>query len=574
MKRMVLSFTVLMLLPALPALIAVAQEPAKSKRDGTIAGRVVAADGQPVAGAQVMIVLRGGNFVMPQAAVCDDEGNFKSAGLNPGAYSLAARMPGYVTLSNPSERERYRAGDHVTITLVRGGVITGRVTDEFGEPIAGVPVQAMKTRNEDGRPARGGASLGAESGGGGVGETDDRGVYRIYGLEPGHYVVSANSASTSIEGMLRPRREQAIYHPSSPRSGATEIAVRVGEEVTGIDIRHRVLRGHSISGTLSGEVEAEGFFNNVVVMLTGALSQQPAGMAMSLGDRKFLLGGVEDGEYDLTAMRVGGTMEFALSAPRRIRISGADLSGIDLKLLNLGAISGHVTIESAPANRCKSADEASIEEALLDAVRDEKTPGLFQSLDSFGENTLGAFGAAPDKSGLFTAKNVEPGRVRFVADLPGESWYVRAITQAASPKPFDVGQNGIVVKSGEKLSGVEVRIAEGAASLGGNLVPANDAVKLSKRMQVHLIPATVDAASDVLRYAEAMVGGGGAFAFKHLAPGKYWLLARPAAENADRPLAWDAAERAKLRREAEAAKNEIDLKPCDRVNGYEIRLGR
>lgn len=474
-----------------------------------------------------------------QDALTDGDGRYRAGDLPEGNFEVRVMLSAYVAEADDGRNgltrtvavEEGESLASVDFSLVRGGVITGRVTDDRGRPLIGHSVQ-LRRLNERGE------------------------------------------AQPYIEGMLRPRREQAIYHPSSPRSGATEIAVRAGEEVTGIDIRHRVLRGHSIGGTLSGEVEAEGFFNNVVVMLTGALSQQPAGMAMSLGDRKFLLGGVEDGEYDLTAMRAGGTMEFALSAPRRVRVSGADLSGIDLKLLNLGAISGRVTIESAPANRCKSADEASIEEVLLDAVRDEKTPGLFQSLDPFGENMLGAFGAVPDKGGAFTAKNVEPGRVRLVADLPGENWHVRAITQGASPKLIDVGRNGIVVKSGEKLSGVEVRIAGGAASLGGKLVPANDAVKLSKRMQVHLIPTAADAASDVLRYAETMVGGDDAFAFKHLAPGKYWLLARPAAEIADRPLAWDAAERAKLRREAEAAKNEVDLKPCDRVTGYEIRLGR
>ncbi|MGH9837340.1 MAG: carboxypeptidase regulatory-like domain-containing protein [Blastocatellia bacterium] len=573
MKRIVFLLTAFLFLPAL---IAVAQEPANPKREGAITGRVIAADSQPVAGARVIVASKSGAIVMPQMLVCDDEGNFKATGLNPGAYAVLAQMPGYVTLSNSSEPPRYRVGDHATITLIKGGVITGRVTDEFGELATGVPVHAVKTRNEDGSPERGGASLGTGLGMGGAGETDDRGVYRIYGVEPGQYVVSANSLPFSVEGMIRPRREQAIYYPSSPRSGATEIAVRGGEEVTGIDIRHRLLRGHAISGTLSGDVEGEGFLGGIAVILTSAASRQPAGMAMSLGDRKFMLGGVEDGDYDLSAMRVSGNMEFALSVPRRIRVGGADFSGIDLKLLKLGAITGRVVIESTAeaAGRCKSADEAVIEEILLDAARDEKTPSLFESLDPRNETSLGGFSAVPDKSGAFTAKNLEPGRVRLVADLPGEGWYVRAITQAASPKPLDVGQNGIAVKSGEKLSGVEVRIAEGAASLGGKLVPTNDAAKLPKRMRVHLIPAEAGAASDVLRYAETIVDGEGLFAFKHLAPGKYWLLARPAAESAARPLAWDAAERAKLRREAEAAKNEIDLKPCGRVTGHGLRVTR
>lgn len=118
-------------------------------------------------------------------------------------------------------------------------------------------------------------------------------------------------------------------------------------------------------------------------------------------------------------------------------------------------------------------------------------------------------------------------------------------------------------------------ITEGAASLNGRVVPANEGSALPSRLRVHLIPAEVSAADDVLRYAETMVRGDGAFEFKHIAPGKYLLHTRQAPEkeandDQDRPLAWDAAERMKLRREAEAAKNEIELKVCGRVKDHKL----
>ncbi|HEY9432863.1 MAG TPA: hypothetical protein VI260_15475, partial [Blastocatellia bacterium] len=83
------------------------------------------------------------------------------------------------------------------------------------------------------------------------------------------------------------------------------------------------------------------------------------------------------------------------------------------------------------------------------------------------------------------------------------------------------------------------------------------------------------AADDLLRYAESPVRGDGAFEFKHIAPGKYLLSARQASEkdandDQSRPLAWDAIERGKLRREA-AAKNEIELKVCERVKEHVLR---
>ncbi|HZF38033.1 MAG TPA: hypothetical protein VE715_04370, partial [Blastocatellia bacterium] len=156
-------------------------------------------------------------------------------------------------------------------------------------------------------------------------------------------------------------------------------------------------------------------------------------------------------------------------------------------------------------------------------------------------------------------------------------WYVRAITQAATPKPIDIARAGATLKQGEKISGIEMIIAQGAASLSGRVVPAREGAQLPKRLRVHLIPAETTAADDLLRYAEAPVRGDGSFEFKHVAPGKYLLHTRQAVEKEAndeqaRPLAWDPVERAKLRREAAAAKNEIELKVCERVKEHVLRL--
>jgi hypothetical protein len=91
-----------------------------------------------------------------------------------------------------------------------------------------------------------------------------------------------------------------------------------------------------------------------------------------------------------------------------------------------------------------------------------------------------------------------------------------------------------------------------------------------------LVPAETAAADDLLLYAESPVRGDGSFEFKHIAPGKYLLHARQASEkdandDQSRPLAWDSIERAKLRREAAAAKNEIELKTCERVKDHVLR---
>src|SRR5262249_20881199 len=154
-------------------------------------------------------------------------------------------------------------------------------------------------------------------------------------------------------GLGRTSREPPTYHPSSPRGAATEINLRGGEEVSGVDIRARGGRGRSISGTVSGETKGEGLINSVTVMLYGAADKHLAGMTTLIGSPNFSLRGVEDGEYELMAMRFSESMDFALSAPRRVAVRGADLNGIELKLLKLGSVSGRVVIE-APKAECKA----------------------------------------------------------------------------------------------------------------------------------------------------------------------------------------------------------------------------
>jgi len=96
-------------------------------------------------------------------------------------------------------------------------------------------------------------------------------------------------------------------------------------------------------------------------------------------------------------------------------------------------------------------------------------------------------------------------------------------------------------------------------------------------MIVHLVPVETASAEDVLRYAEAVAGKDGAFEFKNLAPGKYRLIARAAPDDTPMdlpatPVAWDANERAKLRKEAEVMKIEIELKPCQRVSDQVVKF--
>lgn len=181
------------------------------------------------------------------------------------------------------------------------------------------------------------------------------------------------------------------------------------------------------------------------------------------------------------------------------------------------------------------------------------------------------------------ARSLEEGEYRIIPDLQGDNWYVKAIARTAKEEPnrtLDIARDGISVKLGEGLTGVEVAVMEGAAGLRGQVTTANETraeenASSHSGWRVHLVPAEEAAAEVVLRYAETGVRNDGTFELKRLAPGRYFLLARKISEKEvshSRPVAWDHLERAKLRREAQELKREIELGACQQVTDYVLGL--
>src|SRR5262245_437796 len=149
MKKSWLTLAALLFISA--SWTATAQE-TRPKREGAISGRVVADDGQPMGGAQVIAVGLGRSSVLGETQMtnCDANGNFKVTGLSHGVYSIIARAPGYVSVQDQSRK--YRVGETVIIRLARGDVCTGRVSREFGEPRVRVHVSADRVAASERKP--------------------------------------------------------------------------------------------------------------------------------------------------------------------------------------------------------------------------------------------------------------------------------------------------------------------------------------------------------------------------------------------------------------------------------------
>jgi hypothetical protein len=548
---------------------------------GTISGRVISEDGSGVANAMVSLREVSGAVRGAVSNISTDEdGNFSFPNLSPGSYIVNAFSRGYVQAPVYSPERRaasyYHIGDNVTITLIKGGVITGRVTNADGEPVIGIQVSAMRKRDAEGYPLR-------YLPGGPPRFTDDRGIYRLFGLLPGTYIIVANGRAFS--GMPSPYDGEApTYYPSSTIDTAGEVNVTSGGEVTGADIRFSGERGFVISGRVTGgESNSTPFGYGASITLNSvANGAMVASSFVRPGENNegYAIYGVPDGEYEVSASKGGyeGDNWFN-SQPRRVSVRGADVTGIDLRLFPLSSISGKAVVEASP-NICEDKTKIGGDEIVLFAMSADKA----KDSPSMQSRFSSAQSVANDK-GEFNLRNLNPGLYRIRAILPNEIRYIKSISiNSTTSQPtgrgaaglrsagaVDVSRSAINLKSGEKLTGVTVTIAEGGASLRGKLIPANENSRLPSRLRLHLVPVETTASDDLLRYSEVTIRGDGNFTFYNLHPGKYWVVARPVPDDEpiDRqvlPVAWDSAERLKLRREAEAKKIEIELKPCQRVS--------
>ena len=158
----------------------------------TIRGRVLTADaGQPVRRATVRVTAS--ELQVPRLMLTDADGRYEFSELPPGQYSVNASKTTFVSWSygqtRPNQPARpliladNQAATNVDIRLPRGAVIAGRITDELGDPVPAARVTPMRQQFRQGERTLTFA--------GATAMTNDIGEYRIFGLTPGQYYISA-----------------------------------------------------------------------------------------------------------------------------------------------------------------------------------------------------------------------------------------------------------------------------------------------------------------------------------------------------------------------------------------------
>ena len=303
-------------------------------------GQVIAADnGTPIRRAQVRVASP--EIRESRVAATDAQGRFEIKELPAGRYTMTASKGGFVAVQygqrrpsesgTPIELGDGQTLDKIAIALPRGSVLGGRITDEFGEPVANASVTAWRYGYA------GGARRLTPAGQNARDTTDDQGQFRLFGLSPGDYYVSATLRGNGPE-VTDPTGEvsgyASTYFPGTTNvAEAARITLAVSQENTGVSFGLIATRLVRVTGQVLMS-DGSPATNGTVMLLPANAGGRP-GVAMQQGGNAnridqtgaFRISNVAPGRYRVQA-RAGGR-EFEL-ARMDLAVGTDDVAGLTL----------------------------------------------------------------------------------------------------------------------------------------------------------------------------------------------------------------------------------------------------
>ena len=456
-----------------------------------IAGRVLTADtGRPVKRARVVVSGggRGG-----KTTITDDQGRYQIAQLPAGTYNVTASKAGFVDAvygqrrplqpGTPLTLADSQAANAVDLRLTRGGVVTGRVLDEDGEPLARALVTVQRYQY-----VRGERQLMPAGGD----QSDDRGQYRVFGLPPGDYFVSASASGIGemlgrglqllVEGIAAagpagrggrggiagpgpfgpgavsdptPSGYAPTYYPGVVNpSDAGKVSVGPGQEAGGIDFPIQLVPFATVTGVVAGADEVAAVL--LVPQNSGPLGRL-GGAALNgraQSDGTFTITNVPPGRY-LAVARSGGRGGDPKTGMQAIVVNGQNVEGVTLVLQPGVTVSGNITVESSgtPA----PTDYTSFR---LDAPDVIPLP-IGGGAGGRGGGPFGGGGRA-EKNGAFQIPNLLPG-AHYIRVAAQGAWTVKSVTLGGQ----DVTDSPFEIKPGQNIDNMTVVLTDRATEISG-----------------------------------------------------------------------------------------------------------
>jgi hypothetical protein len=363
------------------------------------------------------------------SAVSDAGGRFSIADVEPGRYHASVRRTGFVD-TEYGARGPMRAGTILTLSagqrvqdvnfrLTPHGVITGRVLDEDGDPVAYARVEALRPRYNQGR-----RQMMSSNGG----STDDLGEYRIFGLPPGKYYLSASNRNGP---MLYPAGDRTSaagdedyaptwYPGTTDMAAASAIDVLPGAQMRGINFTLAKMHTLRVRGRVTNAAGGGRQNINVMLMPRDRLGGMTRNSSVARDNGQFEVRGVVPGPYTLVAMIPNG--DKTLSVRQSLDVGSANIDNVLLTITPGADIAGRVRADGQ-ATPSLTAMRLSLQSAEIGGV------------------VFGPIGGGTVKEdGSFTLSNVSPDRYSVYAFGTPDGYWVKSIrlgSEDVTDQPLD-----------------------------------------------------------------------------------------------------------------------------------------
>jgi len=449
--------------------------PAQSKssnpgQSGTITGTITI-KGRPAAGLTVGAQERQTSTPQIFKSKTDQDGAYRLTGMPAGTYQVSVSFPAYVLKGDTARGliVALASGESVNgidFALVRGGVITGKVTDADGNPVIEEPVilsEAEPIANR--RQFFPWLRI----------STDDRGIYRIFGIPAGRYKVFVGRSDDRFSpGMSVRSAYKQTYHPdSSDPAKATTIEVSEGSEATDVNITvARAAPTFAITGRV-----VDGETNNAIpkielgVSFVGEhrFSSFVSGSTSSNAQGEFRVEGLRPGKY---AVFIVPPEESNLRADNiDVEIVDQDVAGVVIKTAKAATVSGTIVLEN-PDNKIARAKLARVQLQFYVQAKEQA-------------NSFNRVRNAPiNADGTFSVNGLESGRADVALRTPnGED--VKGLTISRITRDGILQPRGLEIKPGENITDVQLIASYGTASVHGTVRLTNGSLA-STRLWVQI----------------------------------------------------------------------------------------
>jgi hypothetical protein len=530
-RRALTMATLLMLLPAvstdrraglLNAQAQTASREAGTSRapSGSITGRVTSGV-SGVAGIAVELVTSPSPYIAQRApavarGTTDEDGRYRLLNIPAGRYYIRPVAPTFVLANENRPRGQARAVvveegeaiEGVNFSVTRGAVITGRVTNAEGRPVISEMVR-LEMLDEQGQKLPLYYSSYSDNF-----RTDDRGIYRIYGLPAGRYRVSVGSSINESDALstLRQLRSYVLtYHPNTTEVAEAKIVeLSAGTEATGVNIT---------VGALAEGYKADG-------RIVDAESGRPLpGLRYSYGitdrESKYLSisGGGDrsnhNGEFHIENLAPGRYAVFLIhddnsqwyGEPAVFQVVNADVGGLEIKVRRGASLSGVVVVEGTS------------DRSVMDRLQRLQ---IYVSVDRPGLQVPASAAPKVLPDGSFQHVGLPPGKARINIWPPNSD----GLSLVRIERDGIAQNNSIELAAGEQVTGIRLVLAYGTGVVRGRVVTPSGVMPEGMQLNVTARRVDTEPTQRGIGSPQIEVDERGRFLIEGLAGGEYEIALR------------------------------------------------